>query len=245
MRWLIPRLGAFSQLHPDIALHLHSAGGPLNLDTAGVDIAIRRNDFFWSHALVAEPLAEEWIGPVGLPASFASPHPPQLNTRTRPLAWQDWHRAMRNANRPAPPSQPGAPPFEHFYLSLQAAGAGLGAAIGSVYMVCDELEAGRLVAPTASFVMVRPMSPCRVRPRHPTRQARRWWNGYARNWPRQPPDGLPTLADAPPVRDAFRWIRPALRVNRRDGEDRQSATRPAKATRRAPATAPPGHSRHP
>lgn len=147
MRWLIPRLGAFSQLHPDIALHLHSAGGPLNLATAGVDIAIRRNDFFWSHALVAEPLAEEWIGPVGLPASFASPHPPQLNTRTRPLAWQDWHRAMRNANRPAPPSQPGAPPFEHFYLSLQAAGAGLGAAIGSVYMVCDELEAGRLVAP--------------------------------------------------------------------------------------------------
>ncbi|VVD97650.1 LysR family transcriptional regulator [Pandoraea horticolens] len=39
------------------------------------------------------------------------------------------------------------PPFEHFYLSLQAAGAGLGAAIGSVYMVSDELNAGRLVAP--------------------------------------------------------------------------------------------------
>ncbi|WP_241013925.1 hypothetical protein [Pandoraea nosoerga] len=40
-----------------------------------------------------------------------------------------------------------APPFEHFYLSLQAAGAGLGAAIGSVYMVGDELSAGRLTAP--------------------------------------------------------------------------------------------------
>ncbi|WP_353191011.1 LysR substrate-binding domain-containing protein [Pandoraea pnomenusa] len=147
MRWLIPRLGTFANTHPDIALHLHSAGGPLDLASAGVDVAIRRNDFFWGHSLSAETLADEWIGPVGLPAMFETSPAPQLHTRTRPNAWQDWQRAMRSARQPIFATRPGTPPFEHFYLSLQAAGAGLGAAIGSVYMVSDELNAGRLIAP--------------------------------------------------------------------------------------------------
>ncbi len=151
MRWLIPRLGAFAQAHPDIALHLHSAGGPLDLAATGVDVAIRRNDFFWGHSLAAEPLADEWIGPVGLPAAFDSPHLSQLHTRTRPNGWHDWQRAARHdaisVTARLDASPPTTPPFEHFYLSLQAAGAGLGAAIGSVYMVSDELASGRLVAP--------------------------------------------------------------------------------------------------
>lgn len=152
MRWLIPRLGTFSESHPDIALHLHSAGGPPDFTNAGVDVAIRRNDFFWGHAIAAEPLADEWIGPVGLPAAFNAPRLNPLNTRTRPTAWHDWQRAIRSS-RHADPSPTlrfkthPTPPFEHFYLSLQAAGAGLGAAIGSVYMVSDELNAGRLIAP--------------------------------------------------------------------------------------------------
>ena len=37
--------------------------------------------------------------------------------------------------------------FEHFYFSLQAAVAGLGVAIGPYRQVCDDLEAGLLVAP--------------------------------------------------------------------------------------------------
>ncbi|AJP58667.1 hypothetical protein UC34_20460 [Pandoraea vervacti] len=154
MRWLIPRLGVFAQAHPDVALHLHSAGGPLDFEGARVDVAIRRNDFFWGHSLTAEPLADEWIGPVGLPHVFDVPRLSLLNTRTRPHAWQDWQRAMQTTTRmssalPPPVRETSAttPAFEHFYLSLQAAGAGLGAAIGSVYMVSDELRAGRLVAP--------------------------------------------------------------------------------------------------
>jgi DNA-binding transcriptional LysR family regulator len=41
----------------------------------------------------------------------------------------------------------GAAHFEHFYLSLQAAAAGLGVAIGSEWMVADDVHEGRLVAP--------------------------------------------------------------------------------------------------
>lgn len=41
MRWLIPRLPAFHAAHPDIALHLVAAGGPVRLGS-GIDLAIRR-----------------------------------------------------------------------------------------------------------------------------------------------------------------------------------------------------------
>lgn len=37
--------------------------------------------------------------------------------------------------------------FEHFYLSIQAAVAGLGVAMASQWMVADEIENGVLVAP--------------------------------------------------------------------------------------------------
>lgn len=154
MRWLIPRLGEFQRAHPNIALHLHSAGGPLDLTAAGVDIAIRRNDFFWGHTLSAAPLADEWIAPVGLPGAFAAEAPQLLHTRTRPQAWQDWRQSARKRNASEVArlgSSLAGQTFEHFYLSLQAAGAGLGLAIGSIYMASDELAAGRLVAP-AGFV---------------------------------------------------------------------------------------------
>ncbi|MBH9381855.1 LysR family transcriptional regulator, partial [Pseudomonas aeruginosa] len=47
---------------------------------------------------------------------------------------------------PAPATTEGQR-FEHFYLSLQAAGAGLGVAIGPWQLVRDDLSAGLLAAP--------------------------------------------------------------------------------------------------
>ncbi|GAB3625304.1 LysR family transcriptional regulator [Pandoraea terrae] len=157
MRWLIPRLGGFYRLHPEIALHLHTAGGPLDLAAAGVDIAIRRNDFFWGHALLVAPIGDEWVGPIravpGTGAQTGAAAPRLLHTRTRAKAWADWRRAaviagLAKARADHYDTGAGAQQtFEHFYLSLQAAGAGLGVAIGSVYMVADELAAGRIDAP--------------------------------------------------------------------------------------------------
>lgn len=49
-----------------------------------------------------------------------------------------------------PPTGPGHI-FEHFYLSLQAASAGIGVAIGSWQMVRDDIAGGALAAP-AGFV---------------------------------------------------------------------------------------------
>ncbi|MDQ5891866.1 MAG: hypothetical protein QG613_737 [Pseudomonadota bacterium] len=42
MKWLIPRLPAFNQAHPDIKLHLVAAGGPIDFVRSGVDLALRR-----------------------------------------------------------------------------------------------------------------------------------------------------------------------------------------------------------
>ncbi|GAA3263670.1 LysR family transcriptional regulator [Nonomuraea helvata] len=149
MRWLIPRMPALAQTAPELKLHLSAAGGPVPFDREGIDLAIRRNDFELPPGVHALWLFDELTGPVctpelartiGEPADLAEP--PRLHTRTRPSAWADWASGRSTALPPAPEQT-----FEHFYLSLQAAAAGLGIAIGSHALVCDDLSTGRLAAP--------------------------------------------------------------------------------------------------
>ena len=146
MRWLIPRLPAFHARHPDIALHLLTAGGAVDFARDRVDLALRRNDFAWPADGHLAELAAEYTGPVCPPAQAAAviAGSPQtwLHTRSRDKAWPQWQARSGYALPCA-----GHSTLEHFYLSLQAAGAGLGLAIGSVFMVADELAATRLAAP--------------------------------------------------------------------------------------------------
>jgi DNA-binding transcriptional LysR family regulator len=83
-------------------------------------------------------ICDEWIGPV------CRPDAPQrlLHSNTRPDAWLTW---LRLSGQQA--QQTARSDYEHFYLSIQAASAGLGIAMGSALMVCDELESGQLQAP--------------------------------------------------------------------------------------------------
>jgi LysR family glycine cleavage system transcriptional activator len=57
-------------------------------------------------------------------------------------AWTNW-RSVSRTDTGHVESQAD----EHFYLSLQAVCAGLGVAIGSVFMTQDEIESWRIVAP--------------------------------------------------------------------------------------------------
>ena len=146
MRWLIPRLPAFRALHPGQEVHLLAAGGPVDFERERVDVALRRDDFRWDPRCHAETIAPERVGPVCAPALakvLRKGGPVTLlHSRTRPAAWSHWNRHAKGAVARA-----GAAHFEHFYLSLQAATAGLGVAIGSEWMVADDLRDGRLVAP--------------------------------------------------------------------------------------------------
>src|SRR5262249_5455044 len=68
---------------------------------------------------------------------------PLLQAETRPRAWQHWLKATGTQGLdPATGTR-----LEHTYFLLEAAASGLGVAIGSVALVEQDLQAGRLVAP--------------------------------------------------------------------------------------------------
>lgn len=147
MRWLIPRLPGFTEAHPGLPLRL-VAGGGAAVFSEGIDLAIRRNDHPVLPGTASAPLFLEQVGPVCAPRCLDpdtgqfSANVVRLHTRTRPEAWAAW---AQRAGVPLPPGPEAE--FEHFYLSLQAAVAGLGVAIGPYRLVCDDLAAGLLVAP--------------------------------------------------------------------------------------------------
>lgn len=149
MRWLIPRLPGFSAAYPSVSLRLVAGGGAVAFGD-GIDLAIRRNDHPVLPGTFADALFDERVGPVCAPAQQARffdgermrADAPRLHTRTRPGAWATWAQRAGVALPRGPEA-----PFEHFYLSLQAAVAGLGVAIGPYRLVCDDLASGLLVAP--------------------------------------------------------------------------------------------------
>lgn len=147
-RWLIPRLALFSALHPEIEVHVLAAGGPVNFDRSHIDLALRRSDFSWPPELFVETVVEERVGPVCAPSLLASGGNdilslPRIHSATRRDAWT---RYIAD-NQIEDPNPPGSQVFEHFYLSIEAAIAGLGAAIGPAPLVADAVESGQLVAP--------------------------------------------------------------------------------------------------
>ena len=157
MRWLIPRWGDFQTRYPQHTVHLVAGGGHVNWET-GLDLAIRRDDFDWGRTIHAVPLCAERVGPVCQPEKLARffgkddggrcrlrAEAPLLHSRTRPHAWSDWLKQQQMHIQPA--SATGSLMLEHFYLSLQAATAGLGVAIGPRLLVQDDVRAGRLIAP--------------------------------------------------------------------------------------------------
>jgi DNA-binding transcriptional LysR family regulator len=145
MKWLIPRLGDFHTLHPNITVHLITAGGPVNFAQMGVDLAIRRDDFHWADSVCGLKLCEEMIGPV------CQPHYPHtqdtakqvlIQSSSRPQAWATWARLSGQVIRSANKLE-----LEHFYLCIQAALSGQGMSIVSRLMAQDELQSGQLIAP--------------------------------------------------------------------------------------------------
>lgn len=149
MRWLIPRLPLFSERNPEFPLHLLAAGGAIDFGRDRVDLALRRSDFKWPDSYHSERIASEWMGPVCTPDlvdklenSLKQASVVELHSRTRPHAWEIWRRQSQ-LKLPLSLSQE----FEHFYLSLQAAQAGMGVAMGSIYMVEEDVRSGRLRAP--------------------------------------------------------------------------------------------------
>lgn len=155
MRWLLPKLGAFYRLYPEISIDVRMAGGPIDLLAEGCDVAIRRSDFGVSDDYRITPFVEELAGPVCTDTYYRSitqnwKKGIRLHSRTRPAAWRDWIMQQQEGGITESlenHEQRDERYFDHFFYSLQAAQSGLGMAIGSYPVIETDLEQGLLVAP--------------------------------------------------------------------------------------------------
>jgi len=147
LKMLIPALGELKR-ETGLDVKVFAAGGPIDFEKDRIDLAIRREDFRVDQGLHLYPLSDEATGPVVAPMLVADGKADtlfksvQLHTLTRPDAWKHWlHLTGVKRTRASKLT------FEHFYLALQAAQAGQGAAVASVFMAAGDIEAGLLVAP--------------------------------------------------------------------------------------------------
>lgn len=144
-KWLIPRLGAFTEQQPDIQLNIVTRLTLGGFMEAGADVAILYGDGNWpgfqSHRVV-----DEEIIPVIAPTHYGSANLmdyEHLQMTTRPDAWHVWLEQHGDMSQP----QKLGPKFENFTMIAEAVHSGLGVAMMPYMYVATELKLGRLLAP--------------------------------------------------------------------------------------------------
>lgn len=148
-QWLIPRLGSFYRLHPDIELQFQPLGDIDQLRNGMADVLILSYSQPLDSDIKATLIDDDYIGPLcspqlataftGEPDFFALP---LLHADTKRHAWAEWAeksgvRGNFDAGRR----------FDNLTLAIQAARNGLGIIMAPRLLVAQELESGTLVAP--------------------------------------------------------------------------------------------------
>jgi len=150
LKWLIPRLPAFLDAHPEVRVRLSESYLPVDFRRDRFDGAIR----------ILEPgdrpagaritrFLDQHQGPVGAPglmADFSSPaalaEAPRLRSATFRRAWSAWAELIGLDLPPAAERE-----FAHNHSLVEAAASGLGVAIAPWAFVAPDIAAGRLAAP--------------------------------------------------------------------------------------------------
>jgi len=148
MRWLIPRLPAFQERHPDIAVSLDTERRQVEFPRDGVDLGIRFGRGPWP-ALAAVKLLDEVLVPVAAPALAARIRTvadlrsvPLLHVATLSEDWPAWLEATGNTG--AVDVTQGLR-FDVLHIAIDAAAQGLGVVLGRRPTVDQLIEAGALV----------------------------------------------------------------------------------------------------
>jgi len=148
-QWLVPRLKAFQQLHPEVTVHLTNRTRPFLFADTSFDAAIYFGDGEWSgteahYLMPEEPLPvcspELLAGRMALGAAELA-ELPLLQQSTRPYAWRQWFAAQGLSV----PHDLGGPRYELFSMLAQAAAHGMGVALIPPFLIQHELADGRLV----------------------------------------------------------------------------------------------------
>ncbi|WOI53136.1 transcriptional regulator GcvA [Parvularcula sp. LCG005] len=153
-KWLVPRLDAFQELHPDIDVYVHADMEVVDFSVDDVDLAIRygRGNY---DGLTNTLLMRERIVPVCAPSLLTGDKPlrqvDDLASHTllhddgndhEIATWSMWLRAAGsevNGTR--------GPRFNQSSLVIEAAVAGRGVALAKYALAVADLEAARLVIP--------------------------------------------------------------------------------------------------
>jgi len=148
-RWLMPRLTAFLELHPELDVRLSTSNVIADFARQDVDVAVRYGTGRWP-GLKAHLLLAAELFPVCSPSFRLGSKPLRVPDDLRPRAllrlavddWPKWLAAAGIGDR-----RPEGPQFSDVGLLTQAAAAGQGVALGQSVIVADDLAAGRLVEP--------------------------------------------------------------------------------------------------
>ena len=167
--WLIPRLEAFQQAHPDIDIRIDATDTSVDLDTTDVDLALR-------YALPgqvpahAEQLFGEQLTPVLSPwllksapglrkandlTRFALVEASDVH-RTQHMEWLSWQRWFNAQNLPRLEPKRWLY-FNYAHQIAQAALTGQGVALVRTPLVAESLASGDLVEPFADLRLDSPM----------------------------------------------------------------------------------------
>jgi DNA-binding transcriptional LysR family regulator len=144
VKWLIPRLAGFEAAHPEIRLHL-SELAPHATSQRGAQAVVRITPTSRLSDPNVTAFVQNSLGPVMSPALAAriDPlHAPRLAAQSHPEGWPVW-AALAGVELPPAIERP----FAHVHFAMDAALAGLGAAIVSWPFAVEDILAGRLVAP--------------------------------------------------------------------------------------------------
>jgi len=184
-RWLIPRLPDFTEAHPDIDLRILATDRISNFQTDAVDLAVRYGRPPFGPGLVADLLFEQVLVAVASPLLIDKLGPPNDLDNLRHYALlHDSHDLWPQYLEAAFPTGSVATGknirFNQTSLAIEAAVAGQGLALASLFFVRHDLESRRLVQPLkeelrvgADFYLVSPR-----KPRYPAavREVRDWMN---------------------------------------------------------------------
>lgn len=154
IRWLIPRLKKFKALHPEIEIRFTTSNTNVNFKRENFDMGITFGGEGFPGVRRQELLAER-LTPVFSPHLLNNPHPIKtvedlrhhllLHNTPDQSEWRAWAAQVGVDGLPFKRG----PVFEIDDAALQAATAGIGVALGDLFLVKDDLTYGRLMAPFA------------------------------------------------------------------------------------------------
>jgi LysR family glycine cleavage system transcriptional activator len=150
MYWLIPRLGRFQEIHPEVEVRLTASVAPLDFEHSDIHASIRaitgrvddsiRGDKLFDYRLIAvgAPSMASGAWPMRTPSDLKNAT--LLHSLARPEDWGVWLRAVGADDVPLE----GGMKFESSAMAYRAAEQGLGVALAQSFLIQEELANGSL-----------------------------------------------------------------------------------------------------